>query len=197
MTNPGSQYQPQQPGHSGPWQQTGQPYPQQPPAKKRGGCMKWVLIVLGALIAIAIISSIAGGGDTGTGSAPDTTTARPQPAATDNAEAPTSEPTVAPAPAEPETPREFKNALRSAERYLSVSAFSQQGLAEQLAFENYSPEAAQYAAENVDADWNEQAAKKAEQYMSMSPMSRQGLVDQLQFEKFTAEQAEYGASRAY
>lgn len=189
MTNPG----PQQP-----YQQTGHPYPpQETPKKKRGGCMKWVLIIVGALIAIAVIASIAGGGDTENDSAPATTTGEAAPPATDaQAEAP-AEPAPEPEPAEPDVPREFDNALRSAKNYLNVSAFSQQGLADQLAFENYSPEAAQYAVENVDADWNEQAAKKAEEYMQLTPMSRQGLVDQLQFEKFTPEQAEYGASQAY
>ena len=54
MTNPGPQYQPQQPG---------QPYPpQEQPKKKRGGCMKWGLIILGVLILIAVIVSVAGGG---------------------------------------------------------------------------------------------------------------------------------------
>lgn len=106
-------------------------------------------------------------------------------------------PAPAQAPAEADVPREYDNALRSAKRYLSVSAFSQQGLAEQLQFEDYSPEAAQYAVDNVDADWNEEAAKKAQQYVDISPMSRQGLVDQLLFEKFTPEQAEYGASQQY
>ena len=94
-------------------------------------------------------------------------------------------------------PREYENALRSAERYLDYTAFSQSGLVTQLEFENYSTEAAQYAAENVSADWNEQAAKKAEEYMDYSSFSRQGLVDQLVFEGFTPEQADYGASQVY
>jgi len=45
-------------------QQPSQPYaPQEPPKKKRGGCMKWGLIILGVIIVIAVISSIASSGD--------------------------------------------------------------------------------------------------------------------------------------
>ena len=185
MTNPGPQYQPQQPG---------QPYPpQEPPKKKRGGCLKWGAIIVGIFILVAILVTAINGSDGEEGTTADTTTTQaPAPAS----ESPAEE-APEPEPAEPEVPREFQNALRAAERYLSVSAFSQQGLAEQLQFEDYSLEAAQYAAENVGADWNEQAVRKAEQYMDVSPMSRQGLVDQLMFEKFTPEQAEYGASQVY
>lgn len=166
-----------------------------PPKKKRGGCMKVALVVLGIFILVAILVTAINGSDGGESTDPAVTTT------TGSAPAPTSEaepaPEAEPESAEPDVPREYTNALRAADRYLSVSAFSQQGLIEQLKFEDYSQEAAQYAAENVGADWSDQAVKKAEQYMDMSPMSRQGLIDQLQYEKFTAEQAEYGASQVY
>ncbi|WP_404851078.1 Ltp family lipoprotein [Dietzia kunjamensis] len=199
MTNPGGPSNPDDYWVGGPHnggRPPGQPYPPEAPAKKkRGGCMKVGLVILGIFILVAILVTAINGTDGEEGTTADTTTTQaPAPASESPAE---EAPAPEPEPAEPEVPREFDNALRAAERYLSVSAFSQQGLAEQLQFEDYSPEAAQYAVENVDADWNEQAAKKAEQYMEMTPMSRQGLVDQLQFEKFTPEQAEYGATQAY
>ena len=102
---------------------------------------------------------------------------------------------------EPEEPADTmtmgqKNALGSAESYLSFTAFSRSGLISQLEFEGYSTEDATFAADNCGADWNEQAAKSAESYLEMSSFSRQGLIDQLLFEGFTQEQAEYGVTAA-
>lgn len=62
---------PQQPyGAQQPNPQQGYGIPQQPgfaapqqPQKKKGGCMKWGLIILGIIVVIGIISAIAGGGD--------------------------------------------------------------------------------------------------------------------------------------
>lgn len=100
-------------------------------------------------------------------------------------------------PAEPQVPRDYARALDSAESYLDYTSFSRSGLADQLMFEGYGPEAAEYAVANVGADWNEQAARSAESYLDYTSFSRQGLVDQLMFEGYTAEQAEYGVSLAY
>lgn len=87
-----------------------------------------------------------------------------------------------------------KNALRSAQSYLSFSAFSYSGLIDQLEFEGYSTEDATFAADYCGADWNEQAAASAENYLSFMGFSRSGLIDQLMFEGFTREQAEYGVN---
>lgn len=89
-----------------------------------------------------------------------------------------------------------KNALGSAESYLSFTAFSRSGLISQLEFEGYSTEDATFAVDNCGADWNEQAAKSAESYLEMTSFSRQGLIEQLLFEGFTQEQAEYGVTAA-
>jgi hypothetical protein len=86
------------------------------------------------------------------------------------------------------------NARRSAESYLSVSAFSRTGLIKQLEFEGFSLIDATYAVDAVDVDWNEQAAKSAASYLEVSSFSRSGLIKQLEFEGFTREQAEYGVS---
>lgn len=85
-----------------------------------------------------------------------------------------------------------KNALKSAQSYLSFAAFSYEGLIEQLEFEEYSREDAVYAADHCGADWNEQAAKSAASYLKYSSFSRQGLIEQLEFEGFTHSQAVYG-----
>lgn len=104
--------------------------------------------------------------------------------------------TVEPA-ADAQVPSDYDRALDRAESYLDITAFSRSGLADQLAYEGYGPEAAEYAVANVGADWNEQAARSAEAYLGFTSFSRQGLVDQLLYEGFTPEQAEYGVSVAY
>lgn len=86
-----------------------------------------------------------------------------------------------------------RNALKRAEKYLSVMAFSYEGLISQLEFEKYSHEDAVYAADNCGADWKEQALKKAKKYLDNMAFSYTGLISQLEFEKYTSEQAKYGA----
>ena len=86
-----------------------------------------------------------------------------------------------------------QNALKTAESYLSITAFSWNGLVDQLEFEGYTHDESVYAANNCGADWNEQAAKKAASYLHVLSFSRSGLIEQLEFEGFTHDQAVYGA----
>ena len=81
------------------------------------------------------------------------------------------------------------NALKKAKQYIESSAFSYQGLVEQLEFEGYEHADAVYGAENCGADWQEQANKKAKQYLHSSAFSYNGLIEQLEFEGFPAEAA--------
>lgn len=90
-----------------------------------------------------------------------------------------------------------ENALKKAQSYLNVSAFSYSGLIDQLEYNGFSSAEATYAADHCGADWNEQAAKKAESYLRVSAFSYDGLVDQLEYNGFTHEQAVYGANQAY
>jgi hypothetical protein len=85
------------------------------------------------------------------------------------------------------------NAREKAASYLEFSAFSREGLIEQLEYEGFSQADAEYAADAVGADWNEQAALKAQQYLDVSAFSRKGLIEQLEYEGFTKAQATYGA----
>ena len=85
-----------------------------------------------------------------------------------------------------------KNARKKAESYLDFSAFSREGLIEQLEFEGFSNEDAVYAVDNVYVDWNEQALKKAKSYLDFSAFSEEGLIEQLEFEGFTSSEAKYG-----
>lgn len=89
---------------------------------------------------------------------------------------------------------EENNALSSAKGYLEYSAFSRQGLIDQLVYEGYSEETAAKVVDSLDTDWNEQAAKMAQEYLDYSSFSRDGLIEQLEYEGFTAEQAEYGVT---
>ena len=84
-----------------------------------------------------------------------------------------------------------ENALQSAKSYLNVSAFSYQGLIDQLEYEKYSVEDATYEVDNCGADWNEQALKSAQNYLNISAFSYQGLYNQLVYEKYTSDQAVY------
>lgn len=85
-----------------------------------------------------------------------------------------------------------KNALKAAKDYLSIMAFSYDGLIEQLEYEKYSHMEAVYAADNCGADWNEQAGKSAKEYLDTMPFSYADLVEQLEYEGFTHDQAVRG-----
>lgn len=86
------------------------------------------------------------------------------------------------------------NAVNRAKSYLDYTAFSRQGLIEQLEYEGFSNADATYGADHSGADWMEQAAKKAESYLEYSSFSRSGLIDQLEYEGFTHEQAVHGVN---
>lgn len=100
-------------------------------------------------------------------------------------------------------PREYSNALRSAEQYNKISPMSKAGLFEQLTSEygeKYSEEAAQYAIDNLNADWKENACKTAEKYLEIMPMSKDELYDQLiseYGEQYTPEEAQYAVDKVY
>ena len=84
-----------------------------------------------------------------------------------------------------------KNAIRKAESYIDIMAFSAKGLIKQLEFDGFSSEDASFAVNNIEVDWNEQAALKAKDYLDMMGFSADGLADQLEYEGFTEEQISY------
>lgn len=97
-----------------------------------------------------------------------------------------------PAPASGTPTTSQKNALDRALSYLSFMPFSREGLIDQLEYEGFSHEDAEYAADHCGADWNEQAVEKALSYLDFMSFSYSGLVGQLEFEGFTHDQAVYG-----
>ena len=103
-------------------------------------------------------------------------------------------PTNALAPANNVTMGE-RNALSMAKTYLSVMAFSYNGLGKQLMYEGYTKDEAKYAVDNCGADWYEQAAKQAKAYLDTMAFSKQGLIEQLEYDGFTNDQAVYGVEQ--
>ncbi len=88
--------------------------------------------------------------------------------------------------------RENEKALKSANNYIKIMAFSEEGLRGQLEFEGFDSEQIDYAIENLEVDWNEEAVQSATSYSDTLSMSSAAIYDQLIFEGFTAEQAQYG-----
>jgi uncharacterized protein YceK len=107
---------------------------------------------------------------------------------------------AAAAPAKPkvaDVPTEYKSALKSAENYDKILPMSKAGLLAQLtsaAGDKFSEKAAQYAVDNIKADWNANALKSAKNYQEMMAMSPEAIREQLTSDsgdKYTAEQADY------
>ena len=94
---------------------------------------------------------------------------------------------------EPSTKK--KNALKKAETYSEMMHMSKQGIYNQLtsSVEGFTKEAAQYAIDNIDADWKANALEKAKTYQQTMSMSKQGVYNQLtsSVEGFTKEEAQY------
>lgn len=86
-----------------------------------------------------------------------------------------------------------KNALSAAESYISIMAFSYDGLIKQLKYEGYSESEATYAADHCGADWQEQALKSAVNYVDIMAFSHDGLIKQLKYEGYSDEDAAYAA----
>ena len=93
--------------------------------------------------------------------------------------------------------KEYKNALKSAGAYSKTMHMSKQAIYDQLTSEygdQFSADAAQYAVDNLQADYNNNALKKAESYSDQMSMSKDAIYDQLTSEygeKFTPEEAQY------
>ena len=74
-----------------------------------------------------------------------------------------------------------KNAVQKAKDYLAFTAFSHDGLVDQLEYEGFTYSEAKYGADHCGADWNEQAAKKAQQYLDFQSFSRSELMKSIVF----------------
>lgn len=166
----------------------------------------WALIVLGVFVVSVIGSSSSQEESTDTTAAAADTTAPSQSDTTSPQVDTTAAPVTTAAPAKPKLTASQENAIKSALSYLDFSAFSKEGLIQQLSSE-YGEKfpladatfAVNYIEKDPGVDWNEQAAKSAQSYLKTSSFSCQGLIDQLSSEygeKFTEAQATYGATKA-
>jgi hypothetical protein len=94
-------------------------------------------------------------------------------------------------------PVEYKSALKQAGSYAKTMHMSKQGVYDQLVSEyggKFSAEAAQYAIDNVVADWNANAVAQAKNYQDVMSLSPSAIYDQLTSQygaKFTQEEADY------
>lgn len=94
-------------------------------------------------------------------------------------------------------PAEYKSALNKATTYASTMQMSKKGVYDQLVSqygEKFSAAAAQYAIDNMKADWNANALAKAKTYQDTMNMSPASIHDQLisaNGEKFTKAEADY------
>lgn len=97
-------------------------------------------------------------------------------------------------------PREYRNALKSAEVYSNQMHMSKKAIYDQLTSSfggQFPPEAAQYAIDNIKADWNYNALKSAEVYSDQMNMSKNAIYEQLCSPyggQFTHEEAQYAVN---
>ena len=128
---------------------------------------KRFMIPLGILVLLIAVGVGSGGSDS-----PTTSSSTSSSTADDSSEAGTDSETESTASSEEAVEEEAEetfenetvgeeNARESAKGYLSFSGFSRTGLIDQLLFEGYSQEEAEYGVDAQGADWNEQAARSA------------------------------------
>ncbi|WP_239257391.1 Ltp family lipoprotein [Listeria ilorinensis] len=96
-----------------------------------------------------------------------------------------------------EVPADYQSALNQAESYSEMMHMSKAGIYDQLTSEyggQFSNEAAQYAIDNIQVDWNANALEMAKSYQETMSMSPEAIRDQLTSEygeQFTQEEADY------
>lgn len=97
----------------------------------------------------------------------------------------------------PSVPAEYNSALSQATTYASTLHLSKQGVYDQLVSQyggKFTAPAAQYAIDNVKADWNANALAQAKTYQNDLHLSPAAVHDQLVSQygaKFTATEADY------
>ncbi|MFE3175713.1 Ltp family lipoprotein [Amycolatopsis sp. NPDC059090] len=125
----------------------------------------------------------------------------PQVTSSPAGETPQSSPPAESSPASeaPQYPPQVEQARDSAQSYLGYTAFSRNGLIDQLSSkygDSYPKNVATQAVDSLDVDWNAQAAKAAQSYLDYTSFSCTGLIRQLSSRyggQFTNAQAKFGA----
>lgn len=88
-----------------------------------------------------------------------------------------------------------KNAIEKAQSYIRFMPFSRKGLIEQLEYNSFSYEDAEYGVDQLGIDWKEQALKKGQSYINMMAFSRKDLIEQLEHDGFSNEEAVYAVDQ--
>jgi len=169
--------------------------------KKQPKVLAIIGIALGAIAAISSITTAAGLGaavNHASSDKPAAVAAAPDDATEPDASAAAPEPTQEPAaPAAPAVPAEYKSAVTSADSYSKIMHMSKAKIYDQLTSEygeKFTPEAGQYAIDNMVADWNANALASAKSYQQTMSMSPAAIHDQLTSEygeKFTPAEADF------
>lgn len=165
--------------------------------KKKMGVLKITGIVIGVLFVIGVIGSVFGDG--GTQKNNDTSITADNVSKTESVNEST-ETETATQDMDENIPKEYTSALNKAQSYSEMMHMSKQGIYDQLTSEygeQFSAEAAQYAVDNLNADYKINALEKAKEYQESMDMSPEAIRDQLTSEygeKFTQEEADYAIS---
>jgi hypothetical protein len=164
-----------------------------------------IFAILSSVASPASISSNSGASKTSATTTAQTAGASPTATTQSKQEDKTAEPTKTETPKspeptptkQPEVPADFKSALNKATSYSNIMHMSKRGVYDQLVSEygeKFSAAAAQYAIDNIKADWNANALAKAKSYQDTMNMSPAAVHDQLTSEngeKFTQAEADY------
>ncbi|MDE6701367.1 MAG: Ltp family lipoprotein [Acetatifactor sp.] len=95
--------------------------------------------------------------------------------------------------AEDNVPKAYKSALNKAISYNETMPMSKAEIYDMLR-KDFTADAAQYAIDNLNVDWKENALFQAQKYDEVLHLSKAGLYDQLRSDyggRFTAEEAQY------
>lgn len=154
------------------------------PEKKKPIYKRWWFWVIIAVVAVSIV-----GGSVRDGNVPTDNTTCNSIAQTDNENNSTVE--------EQKPSIEYQNALRKAESYSKIMHMSKKAIYNQLTSEygeKFPADVAQYAIDNLNADYKANALAKAKSYQQTMNMSKEAIYDQLisvYGEQFTEEEAQW------
>lgn len=133
--------------------------------KKKGGCLKIGLIIVAIIVVLGVIGTM--GKDSNDKSQNETqkvTEASTNKSAETNASIESATETIKENDEDGNIPTEYKSALKKAKSYSDMMHMSKAGIYNQLTSEygeKFTAEAAQYAIDNVEADWSKQCIKKS------------------------------------
>lgn len=167
---------------------------QQPPPRKRGSrtsiAVAWMIFVVTLFVCVTLLSNL---------DAQDATNA--DPAATGSTQVDPLAQNATSGSTKPKMTTAQRQAVRSAESYITYAGFSKAGLMRQLTSESgegFTQADARYAVNHIKVNWNTEAVQSARSYLDMTGFSRSGLIRQLHSsagDGYTLKQATYAANK--